>query len=86
MCDVASAGDGDPLALDRVVPHGEHLFEVVHDAVAGRFGSDETAAKRQALASQDAGTPLVAQLDIGAVQEADFATAHSDLRRVSERL
>ena len=81
LCDVSGTGDGHGGAFEGLALGGEHLTGEVHAAVAGGFGSDERATVVEALAGQDAGLEVVAELAVHAEHVADFTTANADVAR-----
>jgi len=78
--DIAGTGDGAGLALETVALDREHVVREIDAAVAGRFGTDERSAVRQALACQDAGK-LVRETLVLAEHVADLASADADVAR-----
>src|ERR1700675_2406449 len=75
---VAAAGDQAELAFERVLPALQHFFGEVHAAIAGGLRTNQRTAPVQPLAGEDAGE-FIPQPLVLAEQEADLASAHTDI-------
>ena len=76
--DIAGAGYGGRLAFHALVPVVQHVLHEIHGPVARRFGADQAAAVRQALA-RDHALELVPQALELTEQVSDLAGAYSDI-------
>lgn len=79
--DVAGAGDGDALALERLLAAGgvlDHVLDVVDGAVASGLRPDQAAAPCATLTGEDT-LPLVGESAVGTEHVTDLAASDTDV-------
>ncbi len=76
---IAGTGNAADLAIQRVAPRLEHLFNEKGGAVAGRFGAYQGTAPDQPLTGQHAGLVAVGDAFVLAEHIADFPAPDADV-------